>query len=185
MMSRLECSSRLVCLCLALGLVMGLTPGDVEADELDALLEVGLEDLMQIQVVPPGRQQQRIAQAPANITAITAEMIERRGYRTLEEVLKDVPGFEFTTSQPSGEYPTHFIFRGISDLGQTKTLIMVDGIVQNDVSNGWARGLGFDLILSDVAMIEIVSGPGSALYGANAYAGLINIITKPLVDAPR
>jgi outer membrane receptor for ferrienterochelin and colicins len=185
MMSRLECSSRLVCLCLALGLVMGLTPGDVEADELDALLEVGLEDLMQIQVVTPGRQKQSIAQAPANITAITAEMIERRGYRTLEEVLKDVPGFEFTTSQPSGEYPTHFIFRGISDLGQTKTLIMVDGIVQNDVSNGWARGLGFDLILSDVAMIEIVSGPGSALYGANAYAGLINIITKPLVDAPR
>lgn len=61
---------------------------------------------------------------------------------------------------------------------------MVDGIVQNDVSNGWARGLGFDLILSDVAMIEIISGPGSALYGANAYAGLINIITKPLEDAP-
>ncbi|MBT6146977.1 MAG: TonB-dependent receptor plug domain-containing protein, partial [Gemmatimonadetes bacterium] len=153
-------------------------------DELDALLATGLEDLMQIQVITPGRQRQTIAQAPANITAITAEMIERRGYRTLEEVLKDVPGFEFTTSQPSGEYPTHFIFRGISDLGQTKTLIMVDGIVQNDVSNGWARGLGFDLTLSDVEMIEIVSGPGSALYGANAYAGLINIITRSLDDAP-
>jgi outer membrane receptor for ferrienterochelin and colicins len=151
-----------------------------EFDELDQLLGAGLETLMSVQVVTPGRQSQSVAQAPANITAITAETIERRGYQTLEEVLLDVSGFEITTSQPAGEYPTHFIFRGITDLGQTKTLIMVDGTVQNDVSNGWARGLGYDLILSDVERIEVVSGPGSALYGANAYAGLINIITKPI-----
>jgi iron complex outermembrane receptor protein len=139
---------------------------------------------MEVQVVTAGRQSQSVGQAPANITAITAETIERRGYQTLEEVLLDVSGFEFTTSQPAGEFPTHFIFRGITDVGQTKTLIMVDGTVQNDVSNGWARGLGYDLMLGDVERIEIVSGPGSALYGANAYAGLINIITKPIETKP-
>ena len=153
-------------------------------DDLDQLLSLGLETLMDVEVVTPGRKGQTISQAPANVIAITAEMIERRGYRTLEEVLRDVPGFEFTTSQPSGEYPTHFIFRGIADVGQTKTLVMVDGVVQNDISNGWARGLGYDLVLSDVEMIEVISGPGSALYGANAYAGLINIITRPPNQAP-
>ncbi len=160
-------------------------PTPTPADDLDELLNTGLEILMDAQVVTPGRKSQTITQAPANITAITAETIRRRGYQTLEEVLRDVPGFEFTISQPSGEYPTHFIFRGITDVGQTKTLIMVDGIVQNDVSNGWARGLGYDFILSDIAMIEVISGPGSALYGANAYAGQINLITKAPADGPQ
>ena len=154
-------------------------------EDLDELLEMGLEDLMTFQVVTPSRKSQTISQAPANVIAITAEMIERRGYRTLEEALRDIPGFDFTTSQPAGEYPTHFIFRGIGDVGQTKTLIMVDGLVRNDISNGWARGLGYDFILNDVEAIEVISGPGSALYGANAYTGLINVITRPFADEPR
>ncbi len=170
-------------LCAASAALTG--PAHAQDDDLDALLDTGLETLMAVQVVTPARKSQTISQAPANVIVITAEMIERRGYRTLEEILRDVPGFEFTTSQPSGEYPTHFLFRGISDVGQTKTLIMVDGIVQNDVSNGWARGLGYDLILSDVAAVEVISGPGSALYGANAYAGLINVITQSVDDLPQ
>ena len=159
-------------------------PATAQEDDLEELLNTGLEILMDIQVVTPSRKGQTIVQAPANITVITAETIRRHGYQTLEEVLRDVPGFEFTTSQPAGEYPTHFIFRGIADVGQTKTLIMIDGVVQNDVSNGWARGLGYDFILSDVEMIEVISGPGSALYGANAYAGIINLITKAPEDGP-
>jgi len=160
-------------------------PTAAQDDDLDELLNTGLELLMDVQVVTPGRTSQTISQAPANVIVITAETIRRHGYQTLEDVLRDVPGFEFTTSQPSGEYPTHFIFRGITDVGQTKTLIMIDGVVQNDVSNGWARGLGYDSILSDLEMIEVISGPASALYGANAYAGLINLITKAPEDGPQ
>jgi len=162
-----------------------ISPLPAAEDDLDDLLDMGLENLMDIQVVTPSRKSQTVSQAPANVTVITAETIARRGYQTLEEVLRDVPGFEFTTSQPSGEYPTHFIFRGISDVGQTKALIMVDGVVRNDISNGWSRGLGYDFILSDVAAVEVISGPGSALYGANAYAGLINVITQAAGDCPR
>jgi len=145
---------------------------------LEDLLEMGLETLMDLEVVTASRKPQAISEAPANIVVLTREVIARRGYRTLEEALRDVPGFDFTTSQPAGEYPTHLVFRGITDVGQSKTLIMVDGIVRNDVSNGWFRNVGFDFTLSDVERIEIVSGPGSALYGANAYAGLVHVITS-------
>jgi outer membrane receptor for ferrienterochelin and colicins len=93
-------------------------------------------------------------------------------------MLKDIPGFDFTAGQPSGEFPTHFLFRGISDVGQTKVQIMVDGIVRNDVSNGWSRHIGYEFTLADVEKVKIVAGPGSALYGANAYVGVINVITR-------
>jgi outer membrane receptor for ferrienterochelin and colicins len=149
-------------------------------DDLDEFLGMGLEDLLNVEVVTASRKPQTLAEAPANIAVITRDMIRRRGYRTLEETLSDLPGFDFTTSQPSGEYPTHFIFRGITDVGQTKTLMMVDGIIQNDVSNGWFRNVGYAFTLNDVERIEVISGPGSALYGANAGAGLVHVITRPL-----
>ena len=55
---------------------------------------------------------------------------------------------------------------------------MVDGIVRNDVSNGWVRSVGFDFTFTDVDRIEVIAGPGSSLYGANAYAGIVHVITR-------
>ena len=177
--------ARLTVLAVVLAGLLGPAGGSYAQEEgLDELLDMGLDALMDIQVVTASKKSQSISEAPANIVVITREMIERRGYRTLEEALKDMPGFDFTISQPAGEYPTHFIFRGITDVGQTKTLVMVDGIVRNDVSNGWFRNAGYDFTLNDVEKIEIVSGPGSALYGANAYAGLVNVITRSGDGAP-
>lgn len=164
--------------CVQMLLIQLFIFGSPHADELEELLNTDLATLMDMQIITPARKGQTVAQAPANVTVVTHEMIIRRGYQTLEDVLKDVPGFDFATGQPAGEYPTHFLFRGIGDLGQTKMLIMVDGIVRNDVSNGWARNIGYDFMLGDVDRIEIIAGPGSSLYGANAYAGLINIITR-------
>lgn len=158
--------------------------GETMADELDDLLGTDLDMLMDMTVVTPARKGQTVAEAPASVTVITREMIQRRGYLSLEDALKDVPGFDFTTGQPAGEYPTHFLYRGVGDVGQTKMLIMEDGIVLNDVSNGWARHVGYDFMLNDVEKIEIIGGPGSALYGANAYAGLVNVITRSAGEAP-
>ncbi len=162
--------------------------GETMADELDELLGTDLDMLMDMTVVTPARKGQTVAEAPASVTVITREMIQRRGYLNLEDALKDVPGFDFTTGQPAGEYPTHFLYRGVGDVGQTKMLVMEDGIVINDVSNGWARHVGYNFMLNDVEKIEIIGGPGSALYGANAYAGLVNVITavqqKPLPGSP-
>ncbi|MCO4745902.1 MAG: TonB-dependent receptor [Proteobacteria bacterium] len=158
-----------------LGLIPQASAGDTD---LDDLLSYDLEQLMQIDVVTAARRAQPLEEAPANVVVVTKEMIDRRGYRTLHELLMDVPGYVVGSGQPAGEYPTHFLFRGQGDVGQTKVLVMVDGVVVNDVSNGWSRHLGFEHHLIDVERVEIISGPGSALYGANAYAGVIHVITS-------
>ncbi len=133
---------------------------------------------MNLQVTSAGKREQSIDDAPANIIVITSEQIQNRGYLTLEEVFKDLPGFDFSVGLPSGEYPTHFLFRGVGDVGQTKFALYVDGVLQNDISNGWFRHTGYNFALNNIERIELVSGPGSALYGANAFVGFVNIITK-------
>ena len=136
------------------------------------------KDLVNIKVTSAGKKEQFIKDAPANIIVVTSKQIENRGYLTLQEVFKDLPGFDFAVGLPSGEYPTHFLFRGTGDVGQTKFALYVDGILQNDISNGWFRHVGYNFSLANIERIELVSGPGSALYGSNAFAGFVNIITK-------
>ena len=135
-------------------------------------------DLLNIEVTSAGKKAQSVKNAPANIIVITKEQIEQRGYLTLQEVFKDLPGYDFAVGIPSGEYPTHFLFRGIGDVGQTKYALYLDGVLQNDISNGWIRHIGFNFSLNNIERIEMVSGPGSALFGSNALAGFVNIITK-------
>ncbi len=137
-----------------------------------------LRELGELEVVTASRKSQKISDAPSKIIVFTKEQIYNRGYRTLTELLQDVPGFDFNSFNDSGEYPTDLLLRGISDVGQTQILIMENGIIQNDVGNGWLRHVQFESLMIDLERIEIILGPGSSLYGANAYAGLINLITK-------
>mgnify|MGYP006145486073 FL=1 len=136
-----------------------------------------IERVLETKVVSGSKSHQEIEKAPINIMVVTREQIIQRGYRTLHEVMMDLPGFDFAMMEPTGEYPAHFKFRGMGGVGQEKYVIMLDGIPQNDISNGWVRNTGFNFTLIDVERIEIVSGPGSSLYGLNAYAGFINVIT--------
>jgi outer membrane receptor protein involved in Fe transport len=137
-----------------------------------------LKELSEVEVVTASRKSQKISDAPSKVIVFSKDTIYERGYRTLTELLQDVPGFDFNSFNDSGEYPTDLILRGISDVGQTQILLMENGIIQNDIGNGWLRHVQFDTLLVDIDRIEIILGPGSSLYGANAYAGLINIITK-------
>ena len=160
--------------------ILALLNAAIGTAQFDSLItkNLSLEELMNIEVVSATRSKVKLSKAPANIMVITAKEIKQRGYRTLEEIFKDIPGFDFTTGQPSGEFTSHMLFRGVGDVGQTKIVLLVDGIPQNDISNGWIRNVGFDQNILDIERIEIISGPGSALFGANAYAGMVNIITK-------
>jgi outer membrane cobalamin receptor len=139
------------------------------------LSELSLEELMNINVVTASGFAQTASQAPSTIQVITAQQITERGYEQLEDVLKDIPGIDMI--HINGYAPTLIYFRGMYGAENLRALLMIDGIVENNIigSNDMA---GPAYSLHNVQRIEIIWGPASALYGANAYGGIINIITK-------
>jgi iron complex outermembrane receptor protein len=120
---------------------------------------------------------QEIKDAPSAVTIVTDEEIARFGYRNLSDVLRNMRGF-YVTNDRSYEF---IGFRGISRLGDHGNLLLqlVDGHTYNESIYGsifMGNELGLDIDL--IKKIEIVRGPGSALFGSNALLGILNIIPK-------
>lgn len=112
--------------------------------------------------------------APATVAVVTAEEIARRGYLDLEQVLHDLPGFDFSLG--NGDLYSTFYQRGYRSRND-RTLFLVDGIEENDL---WSNAvhLSRQYPLTNVERIEVIYGPASTLYGPNAFAGVINVITR-------
>lgn len=123
-------------------------------------------------------------EAPASTTVITAEEIRSFGYTTLSEALAAVRG----TFLSNNRRYTYAGIRGFAPPGDlnTRILVLYDGHAMNDVWAGQgyiARDLGVDL--EEVERIEIVRGPGSALYGTGAFFAVINIVPRDTLRAAR
>ena len=145
---------------------------------LDYLLDVDLKDLVNMNVTSASLIEEDIFDAPSNIVVITRETIRQRGYQTLVDMAEDLPGFDFLIFEDAGgEYTTFNKNRGLGDIGNDKILIMVDGVVQNFVSYNWSTQWTFEVLMQDLERVEIIQGPGSSLYGAQAFSGVINFIT--------
>lgn len=128
--------------------------------------------------------QQPLSRAPAVATVITAEDIAAIGATNLDEVLETVPGLH--VSRASIRYVPMVVIRGIGGGNQTnpQVLMLQNGVPMTTMYNGDRGSAWVGLPLENIARIEIIRGPGSALYGADAYAGVINIITKTAADTP-
>lgn len=119
--------------------------------------------------------QKELSRAPAVATVITDEDIANMGALNLDQVLESVPGFHVTLS--SSRLTPIYSIRGIqSDIGP-HVLMLVNGTPITQLWQG-DRGQLSTLPIADVARVEIIRGPGSAVYGADAFAGVINVITK-------
>ena len=114
-------------------------------------------------------------EAPATVVVIGAEEIARRGYRDLEAVLHDLPGFDF--SRGNGMLYSTISQRGYPSTLTDHVLVLVDGIEQNDLHSNIAY-VSRQYPLSAIERIEVVYGPASTIYGPNAFTGVIDIITK-------
>ncbi|BBG65514.1 outer membrane vitamin B12 receptor BtuB [Hydrogenimonas sp.] len=124
-------------------------------------------------VVSAANTEQEEEDVTGDITVITADEIQERGYTTLKEALASVPGISFTSNGGFGQ-PTSIYLRG---LNSDQTLVLVDGVRANDVTG--LNGAQFEHFrLDNVERIEVVKGPQSGVWGADASAGVINIITK-------
>ncbi len=119
---------------------------------------------------------QPISRAPAVATVITAADIEAIGATDLDEVLETVPGLH--VSHSTAGYAPIYVIRGIASQNNPQVLMLTNGIPMTSVLVGDRGTVWGGLPLENIARIEIIRGPGSALYGAEAFAGVINIITK-------
>ena len=128
-------------------------------------------------VYSASRYAQDVSEAPASVTIITADEIQRYGYRTLADVLGAARGI-FTHNDRAYEYVT---VRGISRQSDynTRVQLLVDGHRLNDAATD-AGGIGSDglIDLDLIDHVEIIHGPGSALFGTSAFFGVVNLVTK-------
>ena len=114
--------------------------------------------------------------APATIQIITYEDIINRGYTDIEQLFHDLPGFDI--SRNSGLSYSDMYQRGYRTAANTdRTLLLVDGVEDNEM---WSNSafISRQYALSNIKRVEIIYGPASTIYGANAFLGVINIITK-------
>jgi outer membrane receptor protein involved in Fe transport len=140
------------------------------------IYSMSLEELMNTKVAIATKTDQRLSETPSIVSVITTEDIKNMGARELTDVLQTIPGFELL-KKFDGEYGIGI--RGVKDPRCTsKLLIMIDGIPYNQVLYGYSIYYGYEINMDAIERIEIIRGPGSALYGRNAFSGVINIITK-------
>jgi outer membrane receptor for ferrienterochelin and colicins len=128
-----------------------------------------------VQVASVSKTRESLREAPATVVVVTGEEMERRGYRDLEEVLHDLPGFDISRS--NGQTYSTFYQRGYRSNFSDRNLFLLDGVEQNDLSSNIVF-LSRQYPLSNIDRIEVVYGPASTMYGANAYTGVINILTR-------
>ena len=150
------------------------------ADEISASDAID-DDALYFESIPSvfgaSKHEQKVTEAPATVSVITAEEIARYGYRNLGEILASLPGIYMTNDRNYG----YLGVRGLSVPGDfnTRILILVDGQRYDDpiyLATGILQDFPMDVDL--IERLELIRGPGSALYGSAAMLGVVNIITK-------
>lgn len=141
------------------------------------LWDLSLAELMDVQItrVATGSPAP-LNRAAAIVTVITSEDLRRTGARDIEDALMSVPGLYVGRSE-QGYAPT-YIFRGIYGSLNPQALLMINGFPQKSLPTGNKGNVWGGMPVEAVDRIEVIRGPGSALYGADAFAGVINVITK-------
>src|SRR3990172_4402730 len=130
-------------------------------------------------VVSAGRVEQKLRDVPANVTVITREEIQQSPARTVDDLLRQIPGFSlFRRSSSLVTHPTAQggSLRGIGPSGGSRTLVLLDGVPLNDPFGGWVYWS--KVPLESIERIEVTRGLGSGVYGNYALAGVINIVTR-------
>lgn len=118
--------------------------------------------------------EQPLSEAPAVATVVTAEDIAAIGAYNIGDVLTKVTGIHVSKKRV---YDDLYIIRSVASELNPHVLVMVNGVPVGDAVQG-GRPLGWSMPVQNISRIEIIRGPGSALYGADAFAGTINIVTK-------
>jgi outer membrane receptor for ferrienterochelin and colicin len=147
---------------------------DIEDTALEGLLGMNLEDKLGT-TEAVSRKNESVLRAPATITTLDSTQIRLSGASTVPEVLRFVPGVAVYRSAPNNYVVA---LRGTGGLSGNNIVLLIDGIPINSPLDGEVSWDLIPLQVEDIERIEVVRGPVSPIYGANAYTGVINIVTR-------
>ncbi|MGZ5817646.1 MAG: TonB-dependent receptor plug domain-containing protein [Burkholderiaceae bacterium] len=150
-----------------------------ETSSASNLANLSFEELADIRITSVSKKEERLADAPASVTVITNEDIRRSGATTLPEALRLAPNLQVARVDARNYAITS---RGFNSPFENKLLVLIDGrTIYSPLFSGvfWDAQ---DVMLEDIERIEVISGPGGTLWGANAVNGVINIITRSAGD---
>jgi outer membrane receptor for ferrienterochelin and colicins len=158
-----------------IGLDPELNSGATGSAELGRLVSAEKDRRAIAMVATVSKVDEPLREAPATVIVVTAAEIERRGYLDLEEVLHDLPGFDI--SRGNGDVYSNVYLRGYRSDRSDRMLFLIDGVEQNDLHSNTVY-LSRQIPLSNVETLEVVYGPASTIYGANAFTGVVSVTTK-------
>lgn len=162
-----------------LGINPQFSPASDDGRRFAALVAQVKRDIARSATSSVSKMNETLLEAPATVVIVTADDIRRRGYLDLEAVLHDLPGFDI--SRTNGQNYSNIYQRGYRSDSTNRTLFIVDGVEQNDLYSNIAY-ISRQYPLSNIDRVEVVYGPASTMYGANAFLGVINVITKEPED---
>src|SRR5947209_17402614 len=166
-----------------LGLALGAPPvlGADQAKAASVRRTAGGEEMILFEDLPSifgaSKYEQKPSEAPASVSIITSEEIQKYGYRTLSEIMRSVRGF-FSTYDRNYSY---IGARGFDRPGDydTRVLLLLDGHRINDnVYDQASVGTESLIDVDAIDRVEVIRGPSSSLYGTDAFFAVINVITK-------
>lgn len=138
---------------------------------------LSLDSLLNLKISSASRYQQTSAQAPSSVSIITSEEIFLFGYSTLDEVINSVRGF-YVSYDRNYSYLGNRGFSRPTDYNNRTLLLLNGNYLSEPVFGSSPTGTDLNIPLEIIDRIEVVRGPGSAVYGSNAMFAVINIVTK-------
>ena len=170
----------LILLMLSLGGLVASGPARAEEAPTD-VWDLELEELLNVKVTVASRSEDTVVDAPSSVTVFTRQEIQNLGIVYLEELFNYVPGFaaertDFTGTQWALQT------RGFWGANDPAVLLLLDGLRVNEHFSGSFGFIDRLVSLGAVDRVEVIRGPGSALYGSNAFFGVVNIVTARDVD---
>lgn len=152
----------------------------IEDASLEGLLGLSLEEQLG-KTEAASRSNESVLRAPATISTLDAVQIRLSGATTLPDLLRVVPGVSVVHNAAGNDVVS---IRGTGGLANNNTILLIDGIPINNPLDG---SVSWDLVplhIEDIERIEVVRGPVSPIYGANAYTGVINVLTRTTAGLP-
>jgi iron complex outermembrane receptor protein len=159
------------------GVAWGQAPPSPQAPQSRPgdLTQVSIEDLMNLEVTSASKKEQKLSQVAAAIFVITPEDIRHSGAMNIPDLLRMVPGMNVAQINSN---TWAISARGFNFQFASKLLVLIDGRAVYSPLFGGVNWDTQDVPLEDIERIEVIRGPGGAVWGANAVNGVINIITK-------